>query len=147
MRIQRQIEIVPVLAAIGVTIGGEKLVLALQAGDKESASGWREFFKDLKARGLDGSKVILGVMDGFLGLETRISGRILPCEDPALPGTCRQQNVLAKVPKKLKEAVAKDLRAIFYAPSKRDRHGVIRRIQVQVGESDSISCCLSGEVH
>ena len=50
MRIQRQIEIVPVLAAIGVTLGGEKLVLALQAGDKESASGWREFFKDLKAR-------------------------------------------------------------------------------------------------
>ena len=117
MRIQRQIEIVPVLAAIGVTLGGEKLVLALQAGDKESASGWREFFKDLKARGLDGTKVILGVMDGLPGLETVFReefchAKIQRCQVHVA------RNVLAKVPKKLKEAVAKDLRAIFYAPSK-----------------------------
>jgi len=47
---------------------GNKLVLGLQSGDKESASSWREFFKDLKARGLDGSKVRMGIMDDLSGL-------------------------------------------------------------------------------
>jgi len=38
-------------------------------GDKESASSWREFFKDLKSRGLKGSDIKFGVMDGLSGLE------------------------------------------------------------------------------
>ena len=67
MRVGRSIEIVPVLVAIGVTETGQKLVLSLQAGDNESATSWREFFKDLKARGLDGGKVTLGMMDGLAG--------------------------------------------------------------------------------
>jgi len=70
MRMGRSIEIIPVLVAIGVTEKGQKLVLSLQAGDKESAASWREFFKDLKSRGLDGGKVTLGMMDGLPGLET-----------------------------------------------------------------------------
>ena len=69
MRIGRKIESVPVLVAIGVTETGHKTVLGFQAGDKESAPTWREFFKDLKGRGLDGSKVLLGIMDGLPGLE------------------------------------------------------------------------------
>ena len=59
MRIDGSIEKVPVLVAIGVTETGQKLVLGFQAGDKESAPTWREFFKDLKKRSLDGSKVVL----------------------------------------------------------------------------------------
>jgi transposase-like protein len=38
MRIGKSIESVPVLVAIGVKKTGQKLVLGLQAGDKESAS-------------------------------------------------------------------------------------------------------------
>jgi putative transposase len=70
MRIAGSIDIVPVLVAIGVTEAGHKLVLGFQAGDKESASNWREFFKDLKNRGLDIKNVKLGIMDGLPGLET-----------------------------------------------------------------------------
>jgi len=44
MRIEKNIESVPVLVAIGIKKTGEKLVLGLQAGDKESALSWREFF-------------------------------------------------------------------------------------------------------
>ena len=69
MRMGRSVEIVPVLVAIGVTETGQKLVLSLQSGDKESATSWREFFKDLKSRGLDGGRVTLGMMDGLPGLE------------------------------------------------------------------------------
>ena len=117
MRIDASIEKVPVLVAIGVTEKGQKLVLGLQAGDKESASSWREFLKDLKVRGLDGSTMLLGVMDGLPGLE-----KVFKEEFPrARVQRCQvhvARNVLAKVPKKLKKAVADDMRSIFYASSK-----------------------------
>ena len=116
MRVGRSIENVPVLVAIGVTETGQKLVLSLQAGDKESATSWREFFKDLKSRGLDGGKVTLGMMDGLPGLES-----VFKEEFPqAKVQRCQvhvARNVLAKVPKKFKQEVADDLRSIFYAPS------------------------------
>ena len=63
------IELVPVLVVIGVREDGTKLVLGLQGGDKESAPVWRQFFKDLKERGLDAHTVALGIMDGLSGLE------------------------------------------------------------------------------
>ncbi len=116
MRMGECIEIVPVLVAIGVTEAGQKLVLSMQAGDKESLSSWREFFKDLKARGLDGEKVTLGVMDGLPGLEI-VFKEVFP---QARVQRCQvhvARNVLAKAPKKFKQEVADDLRSIFYAPS------------------------------
>lgn len=69
MRIYGKVEIISVLIAVGVTEQGARLVLGLQMGDKVSASSWRELFKDLKKRGPDGSKVVLGIMDGLPGLE------------------------------------------------------------------------------
>ena len=88
MRIGGSIEKVPVLVAIGVTETGHKRVLGFQAGDKESAPTWREFFKDLKKRGLDGSKMVLGVMDGLPGLEKVFKGRIPQGQSPEMPGPC-----------------------------------------------------------
>jgi len=116
MRVGRSIEIVPVLVAIGVTETGQKLVLSLQAGDKESATSWREFFKDLKARGLDSGKVTLGMMDGLPGLET-VFKEEFPQAEVQRCQVHVARNVLAKVPKKFKQDVANDLRSIFYAPS------------------------------
>ena len=96
---------------------GEELVVGMQAGDKESAASWREFFRDLKARGLDGSKVTLGIMDGLMSLET-----VFREEFPqAKTQRCQVhvvRNVLAKVPRKLKAEVAADIKPIFYAPSR-----------------------------
>jgi len=51
MRVGGSVGKVPVLVVIGVTVQGHKLVLGVQAGDKESASSWRELFRDLKAGG------------------------------------------------------------------------------------------------
>ena len=118
MRIGKSIESIPVLAAVGVKKTGQKLVLGLQAGDKESASNWREFFKDLKERGLSSQKVTLGIMDGLPGLERVFkeeftNAKVQRCQVHVA------RNVLAKAPKKLKKAVADDLRSIFYASSKK----------------------------
>lgn len=117
MRMGDSVEKVPVLVAIGVTETGHRLVLGLQSGDKESASNWREFFKDLKKRGLDSGKVTLGIMDGLPGLQ-----KVFVEEFPkAKVQRCQvhvARNVLAKVPQKSKQMVADDMRSIFYASSK-----------------------------
>ncbi len=118
MRIGKSIETVPVLVAIGVKKTGHKLVLGLQAGVKESASNWREFFKDLKTRGLNGQEVTLGIMDGLPGLERVFkeefaNAKVQRCQVHVA------RNVLAKTPKKFKKAVADDVRSIFYASSKK----------------------------
>jgi putative transposase len=118
MRVNRSVGKEPVLVAIGVTEKGCRTVLGLQAGDKESSTSWREFFKDLKRRGFDGSQVKLGIMDGLSGLET-----VFTQEFPnAKTQRCQvhvTRNILAKVPKKLKLDVADQVRSIFYASSKR----------------------------
>ena len=116
MRVGGSVETVPVLVAIGVTEFGHRLVLAIQAGDKESAANWRELLKDVKGRGLNSQLVTLGIMDGLPGLE-----KVFKEEFPkAKVQRCQvhvARNVLAKVPRKLKQGVADDLRSIFYASS------------------------------
>lgn len=117
MRIEKSIEKVPMLVVIGVTEDNKRFILCIQQGDKDSASSWREVFKDLKARGLDHLRVQLGIMDGLTGLERVFkeefpNGKVQRCT----VHVCR--NVLTKTPKKLKEKVTDRLRDIFYASSK-----------------------------
>jgi len=118
MRVDGSIEKVPVLVVIGVTEEGHRTVLALQSGDKESAPSWRELFKDLKRRGLNGSSVVLGIMDGLAGLE-----RVFMEEFPkAKVQRCQlhvARNILAKVPRKLKKKIGDEVRSIFYASSRK----------------------------
>lgn len=117
MRVDGSVEKVPVLVVIGVTEDGYRTVLGLQAGDKESATNWREMFTDLKRRGLN-RLILLGIMDGLPGLE-----RVFEEEFPeAKIQRCQvhvSRNVLAKVPRKLKKTIADEVRSIFYASSKK----------------------------
>lgn len=117
MRMGDTIEKVSVLVAIGVSESGHRLVLGLQAGDKESATAWREFFKDLKRRGLQSQLVKLGIMDGLTGLERVFTeefrqAKIQRCQVHVA------RNVLAKVPKKYQQEIADEMRSIFYASSR-----------------------------
>jgi putative transposase len=117
MRVAKTIEKVAVLVVIGVTASGQKQVIGLQSGDKESAANWRELFKDMKHRGLDNQSVTLGIMDGLSGLEKIFleefpRGKVQRCQVHVT------RNVVAKVPQKLKQKVADDIRSIFYASSK-----------------------------
>jgi putative transposase len=122
MRIGRTIDKEPVLVAIGVTDTGHRTILGLQAGDKESAPVWRQMFKDLKNRGLDVSKVELGIMDGLPGLEKVFKEEFLN----AKVQRCQvhvARNILAKVPKKFKKDIADEVRSIFYASSRQKAFG------------------------
>lgn len=118
IRINRSINKAPVLVAIGVTEKGYRTVLGLQFGDKESASSWREFFKDLKRRGLNAQGVTLGIMDGLPGLEKVFKEEF----NKAKVQRCQlhvARNVLAKVPRKLKKKIGDEIRSIFYAATRK----------------------------
>ncbi len=118
MRVNDNITKVCVLVVIGVNEQNQKQVLALQSGDKESAKARRELFKDLKCRGLDGSKVQLGIMDGLKGLESVFTDEFKNAETQR----CQvhlARNVMTKCPHKIRDKVADDLRSIFYASSKK----------------------------
>jgi len=118
MRIDGSIEKVPVLVAIGVADDGRRTVLGMQSGDKESASTWRQFFKDLKGRGLDCSKIALGIMDGLPGLESVFKDEF-PRADVQRCQVHVARNILAKVPRKLKKIIGDEVRSIFYASSRK----------------------------
>jgi len=85
----------------------------------EAAASWREFFKDLKCRGLRAELVQLGVMDGILALE-EVFKEEFPKAEVQRCIVHLTRNVLAKVPKKLKGQVASELKDIFYAPSEKE---------------------------
>lgn len=118
MRQGRHIEKTPMLVVIGVTEENRRMFLTIQRGDKESASTWREIFKDLKhVRGLNKESVKLGIMDGLPGLE-----KVFKEEFSAKTQRCTvhvARNVLSKAPKSLKEKVSDKLRDIFYAADKK----------------------------
>lgn len=100
----------PILAAWGITTSGAKTLVGLASGSAESYPAWLEFFRDLKARGLQAP--LLGVTDGAPGL--------IGAFDEVFAGTARQRcvihkarNVLAKVTKADQETVKAEFWSIF----------------------------------
>ena len=118
MRTEHKIEKIPMLVVVGVRKdNNQKMFLCLQKGDKESASTWREIFKDLKQRGLRKELIELGIMDGIAGLMTVFeeefsNSKIQRCQVHVA------RNVLTKVSRGQRAEVTDSLRDIFYASNK-----------------------------
>lgn len=147
MRIGKEIQKVNILVAIGVDAANIKHVIALQAGDKESASNWRELFVDLKKRGLKKMDIRLGIMDGLPGLE-----KVFTEEFPkAVVQRCQvhvARNVLAKVPHKEKQNVADDMRSIFYASEKAKALDLFKQFKTRWGKvCESATKCLESSLN
>jgi transposase-like protein len=105
----------PILAAIGITLQGEREVLAFRVGERENKMAWLDLMDDLKARGLE--KVHLWASDGNQATIGAIAQKF--------PDSRRQrcvkhkmENVLSYVPKKQQEQVRAELKAIFYQPNR-----------------------------
>ncbi len=103
-----------VVVATGVTATGDREVLGVDVGDSESGAFWTSFFQGLRARGLDGVKLVIS--DHHLGLKTAIESVFVG----AAWQRCRvhfMRNVLARVPKASVEMVAAAIRTIFAQPN------------------------------
>jgi transposase-like protein len=118
----------PTLVVIGVDETDRKSVLAMVQGDKDARSAWEMVFTLLKERGLDGSAVQLGIMDGLPGLaeaflEAFPSARVARCWIHKL------RNVLPLVPRRYQAEFKHDWDKVAYAKDRSDAEAAFKALQ------------------
>jgi putative transposase len=123
VRIDRRVQVVPILAAVGVTATGHKELLALHLVTTESAAGWTTLVADLNDRGV---QPLLCTIDGNAGLRRAIattwpSAQVQRCVVHKL------RNLEAHAPKRAIEEVRADYHAISQAASATAAEGAYRR--------------------
>jgi len=104
------------LVIVGVTPEGQKELVTIGDGLRESKESWLDVLRDLAARGL-GAGPLLAVGDGALGFWAAL--------DEVFPETRRQRcwvhktaNVLNALPKSLQAKAKADLHEIWMAPTR-----------------------------
>ena len=105
------------LVIIGAQANGQKILLAVESGQRESTQSWGRVLRDLAARGLRAPRLL--VADGHLG----IWGAVRELWPEADEGRCwnhKIMNVLDQVPRKRQPQVRGRLREIMYAQTRAD---------------------------
>jgi putative transposase len=116
------------LVVIGVREDGTKELLAVEDGYRESTESWAAVMRDLKTRGLNEPRLVIG--DGALGTWAALRD--------VFPGARRQAcwvhklaNVLDALPKRLQPDAKKLLHEMIEAPSRADCRSVLERFREQ----------------
>lgn len=122
------------LVVMGVTAQGEKKLLAVESGYRESAESWKILFRSLIERGLNKPFLIIG--DGALGLWKAVR------EIPEFAGTKEQRcwvhkiaNVLNKLPKRLHPQVKSILHEMMNSETKEDADTAYKTFEKTLNES------------
>ena len=129
------------LCVLWVREDGQKELLALEPGYRESTESWADVFRSLRERGL--TAPLLAIGDGCLGAWAAL--------DQVFPQTRHQRcwnhrvlNVRDKLPKRRQAAVRKELKAIWDAPTRqeaeerRDRYVVALRAEGQDAAAETV---------
>jgi transposase-like protein len=101
------------LVVIGVREGGTKELLAVEDGYRESTDSWSAVLRDLKRRGLDCPKLVVG--DGALGTWAALRD-VFPEAREQRCWVHKTANVLDCLPKRLQPRAKTMLHAIVEAP-------------------------------
>jgi putative transposase len=105
------------LVAIGGMSDGQKVVLAVEPGYRESTESWSAILRDLKQRGMNCPCLVTG--DGNLGIWGALSN-VYP---EALEQRCwnhKMVNILDKLPKKVQGQAKRELQDIVYSKSRQE---------------------------
>ena len=124
-------ENVAIMVAIGVNDDGYREVIGAAEGFTESAECWREFLSWLKGRGLSGVRMFTG------DKAATMTGAIAEVFPDAAYQCCTvhfYRNVLAKVPRTKRSAVAAMLKAIHAQES----------FDASMGKADAVAASLDG---
>lgn len=113
-----------VLIVIGVTADGQKELLAMVEGYRESRESWRDVLRDLRRRGL--KTVCLFIGDGGLGLWAAVE-EVYPEARHQLCWCHKMLNVLDKLPQRLQVEATPLLRDVYTAPTRAEAEERIRR--------------------
>ena len=108
------VDLEPTLVVVGADETDRKSALAMVQGDKDSRPAWEMVFAGLKERGLDGSAVRLGVMDGLPGLADAFR-EAFPKARAARCWVHKARNVFPRVPKRYQAEFKVAWDAIQYA--------------------------------
>lgn len=120
-----------VLVVVGVNRHGQKELLALEEGYRESADSWREVFRDLKRRGV--KWIGLVIADGVPGL-WKAQRDLFPLARRQRCWVHKMRNVLDKVPLRAQEEVLQALREIYHARSKDQAVSLVRAFLTRFGK-------------
>ena len=104
------------LVLIGADADGQKRVLAVESGQRESTESWAAVLRDLKRRGLAAPK--LTIADGHLGIWSALA-QVYPESAEQRCWNHKLRNVLDTVPKKHQAEVKAALQAIASADTAR----------------------------
>jgi putative transposase len=105
------------LVVIGGLSDGRKVILAVEPGYRESSESWAEVLRDLKKRGLNCPRLVVG--DGHLGIWGALSN-VYP---DAMEQRCwnhKVRNVLDKLPKKAQGLAKSELQGIVYSETRHE---------------------------
>jgi len=119
VRVDRRVQSVPVLVALGVTATGEKRLLAVQLMGHESKAAWGALVEDLASRDLPAP--VLVVMDGNAGLRHAV-GQAWPQAAVQRCVVHKLRNLEAHAPKR----VVDEIRATFHAITEADSERAAR---------------------
>jgi putative transposase len=99
---------------LGVTQAGDKELIALEEGYRESEESWLTLLRGLKERGLVGAK--LAIADGALGFWKALP-QVYPHTEQQNCWVHKTRNVLDKLPKSQQPAMKQALHNIYLAPT------------------------------
>jgi transposase-like protein len=102
------------LVVVGALSDGTKEVLAVECGQKESEASWSAILRDLKARGMNCPRLVMG--DGHLGIWSALAN-VYPDAQEQRCWNHRMRNVLDNVGKKRQGEAKELLRKVMYAPT------------------------------
>jgi transposase-like protein len=131
----------PILVVIGIKPSGEREVLGFGVGDRENQQAWEGVFEDLKVRGV--REVGLLITDGHQAMLNALASKF--------PGVHRQrcvkhkmENVLSYLPKKHRDEVGEELKAIFYQENREKAQEVADafRLKYERDYPSAVECLL-----
>lgn len=114
-----------VLIVIGVTEDGQKDLLTMIEGYRESRESWRDVLRDLRRRGLKDVRLFVG--DGGLGLWAAVE-EVYPAARHQLCWCHKMLNVLDKLPQRLHSEAKTLLRDIYTAPTRAEAEQRIQHL-------------------
>ena len=118
------------LVAYGIHTDGRREILGFVLADSESGPAWRDFLGDLKARGLRGRHLRLITVDGGKGLARGVK-EIYPLVPVQRCLVHKIRNVLATCKRRNKAQVARSLRLIWAARSRREALRAVRAFEAE----------------
>ena len=104
-----------ILVLVGVKTDGQKELVALMEGYRESYESWREIWRGVRDRGLVAPLVVIG--DGIAGL-WRAGAEIYPMAKDQRCWVHKMRNVVDKVPKAKQQEVLDRLRVAYQAETR-----------------------------